>query len=180
MRATIAEITNPSIFSGHLRSTQANNTGVVGSERLTAYPYLLQTAGVLTAMTINVATLAAGASCHLGLYEVGHDGAPGRRIAVTSAAIDTSTTGFKQQAVAENIRLTPGWYWVAMVALTGAATLTSSTADISAFGSGAGSALTNIRIDALNTTIVDPFPTSNRVVVTGNSPLNPYIGLVLS
>lgn len=177
---TAAELTNPSICSGHLRSTQTNSTGVVASERLTVFPYLLQTAGVLTAMTINVATAVAGASCYLGLYEVGTDGAPGRRIAVTSAAIDTSTTGFKQQAVASNVRLTPGWYWVAMVALTGLATLTSSIADISAFGSGGVAAINNIRIDGANATIVDPFPSSNRVVVTLNSPLNPYIGLVLS
>ncbi len=177
---TTAENTSRSIFSGHLRSTQTTSTGVLGTERLTAFPYLLQTAGVLTAMTINVATLAAGASCHLGLYEVGPDGAPDRRIAVTSAAIDTSTTGFKQQAVSANIRLTPGWYWVAMVALTGAATLTSSTADLSAFGSGGAAAINNIRINAAITEIVNPFPTSNRAVVTGNSPVNPYIGLVLS
>lgn len=177
---TIAEVSDRTLPSAHLRSTQANTAGVAAASRLTAYPYFLTTSGVLTAMTINVATLASGASCLLGLYEVGTDGAPNRRVAVISAAIDTSTTGFKQQAVTQNVRLTPGWYWVAMVALGGTASLTGAIADISAFGSAANNALLNIRIDVANTEILDPFPSSNRVVTTNNSPANPYIGLVLS
>lgn len=177
---TIAEVSDRTLPSAHLRSTNANTTGLAATSRLTAYPYLLDTSGVLTAMTINVSTLAAGASCLLGLYEVASDGAPGRRIAYTSAAIDTSTTGFKQQAVSQNVRLTPGWYWVAMVASGGMASLTGAIADISAFGLSGPSALSNIRIDATNTEIVDPFPPTSRVVSASNSPNNPYIGLVLS
>lgn len=177
---TIAGVSARTLPSAHLRSTQANTTGAVAASSLTAFPYLLLTSGVLTAMTINVATLAAGASCYLGLYEVGTDGAPGRRIAVTSAAIDTSTTGFKQQAVAENIRLTPGWYWAAMVAIGGTASLTGAIADAHAFGASAKDVIGSILINTTNTTIVDPFPASDRVVIPLNSPTIPYIGLVLS
>ena len=177
---TVAEVSDRTLPSAHLRSTNANTTGLAAAQRLTTYPYLLQTSGVLTAMTINVATLAAGASCLLGLYEVGTDGAPGRRIAVTSAAIDTSTTGFKQQAVDASVRLTPGWYWTAMVASVGTASLTGAIADVHAFGASANATVASVRIDAVNTTIVDPFPASDRVISATNSPTIPYIGLVLS
>lgn len=177
---TIAEFSDRTLPSAHLRSTQTFTSGVAAASRLTAFPYLLLTSGVLTAMTINVSTAATSSTVVLGIYEVGVDGAPGRRIAVTSAAIDTATTGFKQQAVASNVRLTPGWYWVAMVAIGGVPILSGAISDVTAFGNSGIAALNNIRIDSAITTIVDPFPSSSRAAVAANSPTNPYIGLVLS
>lgn len=178
---TDAGISSRTLPSRHMRSTQANTTGVAVAQRQTAYPYLLQTSGVLTEMTINVATAQAGSAALLALYEIATDGGPGRRLAAITSSIDTSTTGFKSQSIGSGIRMTPGWYWTAMNVVSGSpATLTGATADMSAFGNSANAALQSLRNDSGTTTLDDPFPTLNRVYSFQNSPTIPYIGLVLT
>lgn len=176
--------TDPCIVSGHLGTTQVNaNTGA--AQRAMAYPFLLTTSGILTSMSIRCAVAGAASTTLLGLYQAASDGRPGKLLAKTSATIDTSTTGYKSQAVDSNIRLTPGWYWAAICVTAGTnpSFTAVSTYQHHAFGSCTISGnllpLASIREDAAATDLADPFPvTATSYLSTANQPI--LIGLILS
>lgn len=182
LRFPLSGPSNASIFSSHLTMSQAN-TGTGAAQRATAYPFRLETSGILTSMGIYVAVLGSTSTTHLGLYEADSNGRPARRIARTSATIDTSTTGWKTQAVSSNVRVTPGWYWAAICVTSGSnPSFTGSSAGASAFGGSSNTAVFAVREDATATDLADPFPTTTLVwqSAAGNSIVIPQIGLILS
>lgn len=102
-------------------------------------PYLLEHAGQTDQAGVNVTT-GATASLKLGIYELGTDGLPGRRLVDLSAApLNLATTGDK--TVAMSAYLPPGWYYVGLLA-SGAATLVgTATAYPSPAGTVTGTAI---------------------------------------
>lgn len=172
--------TNATVMSTHLNSTQAN-VATAAAQRNTVYPFRLETAGTLTAMGVNCSVLGATSTTLLGLYEPDSNGRPGRLVAQISSALDTSSTGWKQQAVLTPVRLNPGWYWAALCVTAGSnPSFTGGGCNIHAFGTSAQNNLTNIREDATATTMADPFPSTNLTYISGSAGANPYIGLILS
>jgi hypothetical protein len=163
--------TNVNVASANFVGTQSN-TGTAATQRPTAWPFLLNTSGVLTAMGITVGATGAGSSVLLGLYDVKSNGNPGRRIAMTTAAIDTSTGGgtLKTQSVDNNVRLTPGWYWAALVVTGGTnPTFASMAQTSSAFGFSGNVQIVNVREDVADATLPDPFATSPLVYVLSSA-----------
>jgi hypothetical protein len=123
-------------------------------------------------MGITVGATGAGSSVLLGLYDVKSNGNPGRRIAMTTAAIDTSTGGgtLKTQSVDNNVRLTPGWYWAALVVTGGTnPTFASMAQTSSAFGFSGNVQIVNVREDVADATLPDPFATSPLVYVLSSA-----------
>lgn len=174
----LAGPTNAAVFSTHLNSSQVNVT-TAAIQRITAYPFRLETSGVLTAMGVNCSVSGAGSSVLLGLYEPDSNGRPARRIANISAALDTTSTGWKSQSVVSNVRLNPGWYWAALCVVAGTnPSFTGGGCNLHAFGVAAQNNLTNMREDVTATTIADPFPMTALTYVTGSAGVNPYIGLI--
>lgn len=182
LRFPLTTLTNQVFFSTAV-ATAHGNVGTAAIQRATAYPFRLETSGLLTSMGIQVSVGGATSTTLLGLYETLSTGNPGRRLAKTSATIDSSTTGWKTQAVGANVRLTPGWYWAAICVTAGTnPQFTGSTPLMTAFGCAGNAPLQNIRSDTTATDLADPFPTGSLVYTTGNaSSVNiPYIGLILS
>jgi hypothetical protein len=182
LRFPLTTLTNQVFFSTAIL-TAHGNVGTAAAQRATAYPFRLETSGLLTSMGIQVASGGAGSTTLLGLYETLNTGNPGRLLAKTSATIDTSGTGWKTQAVGANVRLTPGWYWAAICVTAGTnPQFTGGTPLMTAFGCAANAPLQNIRSDTAATDLADPFLTTSMVYTTGNtSGVNiPYIGLILS
>ncbi len=168
------------VISTHLVATQAN-VGTAAIQRNTAWPFILQTSGLLTAMGIRVGATGASSTTLLGLYEPKSDGTPGRLIAKTSTTIDTSTGSgsFKSQAVDSNVRLTPGVYWAAICVTAGTnPTFTGSKTGAHPFGNDSGQVLSNVREDTTATTMADPFPSTSLVYVVNTD--TPYIHLILA
>lgn len=162
--------TNPGVISTHLVGGQAN-TGAAASQRATAFPFLLETSGLITAMAVYCSVAGAGSTTLLGLYEASSTGWPGRRICKTSATIDTSTTGFKSQAVDTNQRLNPGWYWAALCVTAGTnPSFTGQSTTASPFGVGSNAPIHVVRDDNSATDLADPFPSTTKVY--GTSPTN--------
>lgn len=173
-------LTNGAVFSTHLNSSQSNITAAA-IQRHTAYPFKLETSGILTAMGINCSVAGAGSSALLGLYEPGSNSRPARRIAYISSALDTTSTGWKSQSVIANVPLNPTWYWVTLCVVAGTnPSFTGGGCNLHAFGMSAQNNLINIREDVTATTIADPFPSTSLFYVTGSNGINPYIGLTLS
>lgn len=173
------EQSNANAASSHYQSSGGSNTTPT-AQRATAYPFLLMTPGTLTGFAINVATAGASSTTLVGLYEqLASNGTPGRRIAKTSATIDTSTTGYKTQSIATPVRLEAGWYWSALCVTAGTApALTGAAGTYSAYGCTGVTAINGVRCDVGSTTdLADPFPTASHVWLSGAAPI---IGLLLS
>jgi len=169
-------------------STTASNvnagdtTNALIANRPCAFPFRLEIAGVLTALSCYVNTAGASSTLLLGLYSVGSNGRPEKRLAKTSSTIDTSTTGFKSQAVDTNIRITPGWYWV--VALQTAGTtpkLRGSDSCTTALGMTSYSVSLGMYSNTSTSTLDDPYPTTSLVYFdTSSLSKPPAIGMILT
>jgi hypothetical protein len=162
----------------------AANVAPVARQRIMAYPFRLETSGILTAIAVNCSVLGTASTTLCGLYEPGTNGRPQRLIAKMSATIDTSGTGAKSQAVVTNVRLNPGWYWSALVVTAGSGTpsFTGSGVLTSAFAkaNGGSGAFQHMYQNASGTDLPDPIPTTDLDYVTDNNATIPHIGLVLS
>lgn len=88
--------------------------------------YLLNTAGRLTGVQIDVATAVASSFMKLALYPCNNAGLPGSKI-LDFNNLDTGTTGIKTDTAtgtwspAGPVFLTPGWYYVGMIPSAGIA-----------------------------------------------------------
>jgi hypothetical protein len=180
LRFPVSGPSSQAFYSTHLNGPGAYIT--LTSQRNTAYPFRLETAGLLTSLACNVGVAGAGSTTLLGLYEPGSNGLPNRLIAKTSATIDTSTTGFKTQAVGANVRLTPGWYWAAVCLTAGTAPQLDSTSTgvASAFGNSGNSIITYVRENATATDLADPYPITATQYSHSSSASHLRVGLILS
>lgn len=171
------------VFSTHIYSAEANIAATAVAQRNTAYPFRLETAGIITGFAINVATAQASSTIRAGIYAaLPSDGSPGELIAQASADFDTSTTGWKTQAVSANKRINPGWYWAALCVTSASSvpTLTGGSRLRHAFGSNQKSSVIAIREDATASSLADPFPRTSLVVTTGATDSIPLIGLLMA
>lgn len=91
----------------HQLSTATKN---VLAGDLTAVPCLFTAALPVDAFALEVTTLGAGAVARVGLYSVGANGLPAKRL-IESADIDCSTTGVKV-ATFGAVSIPPGWYYI--------------------------------------------------------------------
>lgn len=160
------------------------NVAPPARERVTAFPFRLETSGILTAIAVNCSVAGTASTTLFGFYEAGANGRPERLIAKMSAAVDTSTTGAKSQSVVSNVRVTPGWYWGAYVVTAGSTTpqFTGANLTQSAFAKANGStnALYRVYQNSTGTDLPDPFPTTSIIYSTDNNGTIPHMGLVLS
>lgn len=183
LRFPLSGPTNPVVTQTNI-STSAANVAPAARERAIAYPFRLECSGIVTAMAVNCGVNGGtGSTTLLAMYEANNNGRPGRRLCKTSATLDTSSTGWKSQSVDANVRLTPGWYWAALVSQggTGVPSFTGSACLKTAFG---GSSV-NLNLEYINenataTDLADPFPSTTLVYTYNNAPNNPAIGLVMS
>jgi hypothetical protein len=178
--------TNPNYVGAQFTNTSDANVAVgAAAQRATAWPFKNEVGRVLTGFAVQVSTgNAASQTLHAGLYEIGSDGWPGRRIARTASTIDTSTTGYKTQSVTTNVFLAPGWYWVALC-LTSNTTVPSvsgaNTSGASFCGMAGNVKIVNIRSDTTATDLADPFLTTSKVYTNSGGTTNaPYIGLIFA
>jgi len=179
LRFPLSGPTSSNVVSTHL-SRQEANVNTYTTQRAIAWPFRLETSGLLTAMSIYVSTSGASSTLLLGLYEAKSDGNPGRLLAKTSSTISGASTGYKSQAVGANVRLTPGWYWSALCVTAGTNPQYTGSAYslVTPFGNTSGSALTVMRSDTSATDLADPFLTTSLVYEAATN--NPFIGLILS
>lgn len=173
--------TNAAVASTHINAATTANIAPT-AQRPYAYPFRLETAGVLTGFALWVSTAGAGSSVDLGLYEVGANGRPGRRIAKTAVAIDTTTTGYKTQAADVNVRLTPGWYFIAVVVVGGTSPAIYSRSHGMSMGAAIGYALfVQMYENVLTTSLADPFPLTTPVYQDSSSVATiPYLQLQMT
>ena len=92
------------------------NTRTVYAGDLVAVPFLYTAARPVDAFALEVTTLGAGAVARVGLYAVGANGLPAKRL-IESADIDCSTTGVKV-ATFGAVSIPPGWYYMLFVCKT--------------------------------------------------------------
>lgn len=88
----------------------STNSRTVLAGDLIAVPFLYTAARPVDAFALEVATLGAGAVARVGLYSVGANGLPAKRL-IESAGIDCSTTGVKV-ATFDAVSIPPGWYYI--------------------------------------------------------------------
>ena len=84
-------------------------TRTVTAGDLVAVPFLYTAARPVDAFALEVTTAGAGAVARAGLYAVGANGLPAKRL-IESADIDCSTTGVKV-ATFGAVSIPPGWYY---------------------------------------------------------------------
>lgn len=87
----------------------STNTRTVVAGDLVAVPFLYTAARPVDAFALEITTLGAGAVARAGLYAVGANGLPAKRL-IESADIDCSTTGVKV-ATFGAVSIPPGWYY---------------------------------------------------------------------
>lgn len=182
-----APINSGVLHSTHITTNSAANTGPADTSRATCWPFKLESSVLITGFAINCTTSGgAGSITHAGLYAALLTGAPGRRIATTTTAFDTATTGAKTSSLAANIRLCPGWYYVALVASGGTV--------VPAFSGNAGhsrtpfgglnaadGAFAYVRYNTgADTTLPDPFYTTTLAYGNGTNVPTPAIGLIVN
>jgi hypothetical protein len=127
-----------SIISTHLYGGYSSLTLTL--QKLHGVPCRVENSGVLTHIGAWVATAGAGSEIRVGLYDMKPDGHPGKLLATTTTALDSTSTGLKINTVATQIKLKPGWYWAAILALNGTAPqVHSSTPSGTPFGMGGAS-----------------------------------------
>ena len=180
---TCAAVTNACTISGHLSGSTSTYT--IPQSQPIAFPFWLNSAGLLTGFSCNVTGTGASSTFHMGLYEQATDGAPGRRLAVTSSTISGTSTGYKTQAAAANARLSPGFYWIAILVTAGTPPqLRSSICGCGPHGiyNGMSDSVQFIRENVASiTTLADPFPrTALLAQGGGGGAMNPWLGLLLS
>ena len=117
-------------YSTPSHQMSANTRGVVAGD-LVAVPFLYTAARPVDAFALEITTLGAGAVARAGLYAVGANGLPAKRL-IESADIDCSTTGVKV-ATFGAVSIPPGWYYILFACKT-------ANVGVRAFsGGGAGS-----------------------------------------
>lgn len=94
----------------HQLSTQAR---AVTAGDLYAIPMLFNAGRPIDAFALEVTTLGASAVARCGLYSVGANGLPAKRL-IESADIDCSTTGVKVSTFGA-VSIPPGWYYTLLV-----------------------------------------------------------------
>lgn len=92
------------------------NTRTVYAGDLVAVPFLYTAARPVDAFALEITTAGAGAVARVGLYAVGANGLPAKRL-IESADIDCSTTGVKV-ATFGAVSIPPGWYYMLFVCKT--------------------------------------------------------------
>ena len=92
------------------------NTRTVYAGDLVAVPFLYTAARPVDAFALEVTTAGTGAVARVGLYAVGANGLPAKRL-IESADIDCSTTGVKV-ATFGAVSIPPGWYYMLFVCKT--------------------------------------------------------------
>lgn len=103
------------IPSQHATTNNAASAAItLVANRLYITPFLLATNVEVSALIARVGTGAALSSIRLGLYRCGIDGFAGELVAET-AALASTTSGVDISGSVTPIRLTPGWYFTAMV-----------------------------------------------------------------
>jgi hypothetical protein len=175
-------VANPIVYSTHIMVAEANISASIAKQRNQAYPFRLETAGIITGFAINVSTAVASSTCRAGIYAaLPTDGSPGELIIQASADFDTSSTGIKTQSVSANKRINPGWYWAALCVTsdTSVPTLTGGLTTRAAFGADSKVSIRSMYESATATSLADPFPRTNLLDQpdTGGIPL---IGLIMA
>jgi len=107
------------------------NTRTVAAGDLVAVPFLYTAARPVDAFALEVTTAGTGAVARAGLYAVGANGLPAKRL-IESADIDCSTTGVKV-ATFGAVSIPPGWYYMLFACKTANVSLRAFS------GGGAGS-----------------------------------------
>jgi hypothetical protein len=174
-------IANTNFVSQHIAGAgsaqNCSNSTYVGQQ--TAYPFVLKTAGVLTGFACQVSVLGASDN-YFALYQCASNGAPGKRIAYHTTAINTGSTGYKTVSAAANVRVTPGVYWMGWLTVSGTSpSLRGLFTAAHPFGNVGDLPLDGVRNSTTGqTSLSDPFPTVNASVsVAGKAPA---IGILLS
>jgi hypothetical protein len=147
-----------------------------------AFPVRIETALVVNSMGLWVATAGATSTFLLGLYEAGANGRPERLLCKTSATLSGATTGYKTQAVGTPVRISPGWYWAAVVVTAGTVPVFNGRQQIpGAMGASIGYAyFTTMKSSASpGTDLTDPFPTTS-LTYSGSDAIGtlPTFGLI--
>jgi hypothetical protein len=181
-----APFTTPSsetVFSTHIVSAESNVTIAAAAKRNTAWPFRLETSGVITSFAVYCSTAVASSTVLVGLYSARpSDGAPGELIVKASSTFDTSSTGYKTQSATANTRINPGWYWAAccVTSTTSVPQFTGGTTVRNAFGADGKVSVLNVREDATATDLADPFPSTSLYVESHATNGTPLIGLVMA
>ena len=97
------------------------NTRSVTAGDLVAVPFLYTAARPVDAFALEITTAGAGAVARVGLYSVGANGLPAKRL-IESADIDCSTTGVKVSTFGA-VSIPPGWYYMLFVCKTAIVTV---------------------------------------------------------
>jgi hypothetical protein len=176
------------LHSTHINSNTSQNTALNDYSRATCWPFLIESSVIITGFAVNCTTSGgSGSIVHAGLYApLISSGNPGRRICTTTTAFDTSSTGSKTSTLSANIRLIPGWYWVALVCSGGTAVPAfsgNSGHRRTPFGgtNGQDSSLLSVRYNTgSDTTLPDPFYTSTLAWTNSTNGSIPAIGLICS
>lgn len=101
--------------SSHVLVHDASSSAVtLTADRLYFVPYLLDCQADVDSIAVRVGTGAAGSSLRLGIYDTDHNGHPGARLGETSA-LDCSSSSTNLSGSITPIKLTQGWYWLAIV-----------------------------------------------------------------
>lgn len=94
----------------------STSTSTIYVGNLAAVPFLYTAARPVDAFALEVTTAGTGAVARVGLYAVGANGLPAKRL-IESADIDCSTTGVKV-ATFGAVSIPPGWYYILLVCKT--------------------------------------------------------------
>lgn len=113
-------------FSRHMSFVPASDVRASAIDRCQYIAFYLETPCVATHVGFRVATAVAASTAKCAIYNVAPNGYIGDKIVESTAADDTSTTGYKESAIA-NTYLSPGWYYLA-VATTHAVVLNAYSA----------------------------------------------------
>lgn len=103
------------MFSQHATHHNASSNGLaLAANRLYLMPFWLTAAADVDALAARCGTGAAGSSVRMGLYDIGADGHPSKLLGETGA-LSSATGGLDIIGTISQVRLQPGWYFVAIM-----------------------------------------------------------------
>ena len=105
---------SPGLISGGVYSAYRSNSALVtlSANRLYLIPFRVDYSGSFVKIGIGVNTSIGGSNARLGIYS-NNSGVPGTLL-LDAGGITTNTAGDRESAISQS--LTPGWYWLALVA----------------------------------------------------------------
>lgn len=105
---------SPGLISGGVYSAYRSNSALVtlSANRLYLIPFRVDYSGSFVKIGIGVNTSIGGSNARLGIYS-NNSGVPGTLL-LDAGVITTNTTGDREITISQS--LTPGWYWLALVA----------------------------------------------------------------